>query len=103
MRLDITILLIVGAALLLGNIARADEHCTATPAADHWRRAGLACQTPTAWRIEYQVGRKSPIKVWPFECTHAVKNVFIEWVRREGWYDRKDRGPAPCPEYLFPE
>jgi len=74
-----------------------------TPSADHWRRVGLACQTPTAWRVEYQVGRKSPIKPWPFECTHALKNVFVEWARREGWWDRKDRGPAPDPEYLFPE
>ncbi|NRA09609.1 MAG: hypothetical protein HRU02_15750 [Myxococcales bacterium] len=91
-------LLIAAAALLIADMARAE-----TPPEDHWRRAGLACQTPTAWKTEYQVGRKSPIKPWPFECTHALRNVWIEWLRREGWYNRGDRGPAPDPEYLFPE
>jgi hypothetical protein len=67
---------------------------------DHKHRVRLVQQGK--WRRRYQIGRKSPLKFWLFELTHAMKNVLVEEARRRGIINRGNRNPNKPDGYVFP-
>lgn len=68
---------------------------------DHKLRARLAFEG--RWERVYQIGRRSKLKWWFFEWTHALKNVVVERSRARGTYNRGNRDPNVPDGYVVPE
>lgn len=66
---------------------------------EHWKRLGWTIQGK--WDTEYDPGRKSDLKPFPFEITHASKNVSTEWLRAHDYYYRK--GKQCSDDYEWPK
>ena len=84
--------------------------CIPPTMAAHWRRWRMTLRGE--WKREYQQGRKSPVKRWHWlpgrlswipEISHATKNLWVEWLRLKGWWDRPQRPENRCLGYDFPD
>ncbi len=75
-------------------------HPDPVPMRDHWRRLGMALAGK--WKTDYQPDRKSSHAGYWGEVGHALKNVPIEFFRKEHWWNRKGKTKVGVP-YRWPE